>query len=109
MVDTGASRTVIHKPLLQEFAFKTLEQSPVQANTIFSTSETIQAEIPVFKIGRCKMENYIAVGIDLSAVTETYNQLGHPAINAIIGGDILLKYHAVINYDKKTLRLNKKA
>ncbi len=107
VVDTGASRTVIHKPILEKFTTTSIEESNIQANTIFSTSETILATIPKFQIGKFKLLNYDAVGIDLSSVTETYAQLGHPEIGAIIGGDILNNYRAKIDYSKSHLKLHK--
>lgn len=107
VLDTGASRTVIHRNILEEFSNSISNNSNLQANTIFSTTDTVVAEIPKFKIGTFSIKNYQAVGIDLNPVTETYALLGHPPIAAIIGGDILNDYQAIINYAKAELKLKK--
>ncbi|MCY1378865.1 hypothetical protein D9M69_665310 [compost metagenome] len=50
------------------------------------------------------MKQYHAVALDLQSVTDTYAQMGHPAISGIIGGDILMQYLAKIDYHKKIMR-----
>lgn len=107
VVDTGASRSVFDKTLMVAHATEIVHLPSSQTNTLFSAAETIQANIPVLKIGRLKIADYDAVAIDLSSVTETYAQLGHPAIAAIIGGDILMKFKSKIDYKKEVLRLYK--
>ncbi|WP_432712053.1 aspartyl protease family protein [Pedobacter sp.] len=112
VVDTGASRTVFDKALIEEHRDEiVLHEDPHvedhQATTLFSTSNAVLATLPLIKIGGLKLKKYTAVGLDLQSVNETYQQLGHPAIVAILGGDILLKYHAVLNYKKLRLKLYK--
>lgn len=108
VLDTGASRSVFDKKLIEQHLAETLQVSEeINAATLFTTTSTIQATIPEFKIGRLKIKNYETVAFDLQSVTDTYQQFGHPPIIGIIGGDILMQYKAVINYEKSTLRLYK--
>ncbi|UKT64564.1 aspartyl protease family protein [Pedobacter mucosus] len=108
VLDTGASRSVFDKSLIEEHLSETLEVSDeINAATLFTTTTTIQATIPELKIGSLKIKNYKTVAFDLQSVSETYQQFGHPPIMCIIGGDILMDYKAVINYDKLFLRLYK--
>ncbi|RNL54102.1 aspartyl protease family protein [Pedobacter jejuensis] len=108
VLDTGASRSVFDKSLIEQHLSETLHVSDeINAATLFTTTTTIQATIPEVKIGSLKIKNYETVAIDLQSVTETYRQFGHPPISGIIGGDILMQYKAVINYDKLTLKLYK--
>ncbi|NRF39816.1 retropepsin-like aspartic protease [Pedobacter foliorum] len=107
VVDTGASRSVFDKTFLKDH-LKDLEHSEeTQATTLFSTSSTLQAVIPAIKIGRLALKNYETVALDLEAVNQAYEGLGHPPIIGIIGSDLLLKYQAVINYKKMKLYLYK--
>lgn len=108
VLDTGASRSVFDKSLIEQHLSETLLVSEeINAATLFTTKTTIQATIPELKIGTLKLKNYETVAFDLQSVSETYQQFGHPPIGSIIGGDILMQYKAVINYDKLILRLYK--
>lgn len=102
VVDTGASRTVFDKTLLeQHIDVENVQES--QATTLFSTTNTIQAVVPELKIGRLRIKEYFAVALDLEAVNQTYESLGHLPITAILGSDIFLKYNAIVNYKKLKL------
>lgn len=108
VLDTGASRSVFDKSLIEQHLSETLQVSDeINAATLFTTTTTIQATIPELKIGSLKIKNYETVAFDLQSVSETYQQFGHPPIMSIIGGDILMQYKALINYDKMILRLYK--
>ncbi len=103
VLDTGASRSVFDKNLLEKHLPDLKVQDEVQTATLFSTNQTLLGEIPVWKIGSLKIKSYQAVGLDLSGVSETYQQIGHPPIAAILGGDILMRFQAKIDYKKATL------
>lgn len=112
VLDTGASRSVFDKSLIEKHLSGSLineteETEDQHATTLFSTSSALTATIPTLKLGRLKIKEYAAVGLDLQSVNATYQQLGHPVIAGIIGGDILTQYRAVINYKKLTLKLHK--
>jgi hypothetical protein len=107
VVDTGASRSVFDKSLMEKHVSELSESEETQAATIFSSSTTLQGIIPKLKIGNLILRHYETVGLDLQSVTDTYMQLGHPAISGIIGGDILVKFNAKIDYQKKVMRFYK--
>lgn len=112
VLDTGASRSVFDKALLERHlpeGLAVVEENTDEnyATTLFSTSSTLTATLPVLKLGRLKLKDYPAVGLDLQSVNASYQQMGHPVIAAIIGGDILVRYQAVINYKKLHLKLHK--
>ncbi|RZK50475.1 MAG: hypothetical protein EOO99_02220 [Pedobacter sp.] len=104
VLDTGASRSVFDKNFMEKHLPILRIEEESQAATIFSTNQTVVGEIPSWQIGRLTLSNYTAIGLDLSGVSDTYQTLGHPAIKAIIGGDILMQNHAKIDYKKATLR-----
>ncbi len=105
VVDTGASRSVFHKALLEKHVEDLQENEEQQAATIFSSATTLVGIIPLLQIGKLKLPNYETVAIDLQSVSDTYLQMGQPAIAGIIGGDILVAYNCKIDYQKKVLRL----
>ncbi|WP_316803880.1 aspartyl protease family protein [Pedobacter nototheniae] len=108
VLDTGASRSVFDKALIEQHLAETLQVSDeINAATLFTTTTTIQATIPELKIGKLKIKDYHAVAFDLQSVSETYQQFGHPPIASIIGGDILTEYQATINYATLELTLYK--
>lgn len=105
VVDTGASRSVFDKSFIKAHISKLEVTEETHATTLFTTSSTLQATIPKLKIGRLRLNDYETVALDLDAVNQAYEGLGHPPIIAIIGGDLLLKFHATINYRKMKLFL----
>ncbi|MFA6277503.1 MAG: retropepsin-like aspartic protease [Pedobacter sp.] len=107
VLDTGASRSVFDKGLMEKHIQELTISDETQAATIFSTATTLQGFIPKLKIGSLILKQYHAVALDLQSVTDTYLLLGHPPISAIIGGDILTEFHAKIDYQKKVLRFYK--
>jgi len=108
VLDTGASRSVFDKSLIEQHLSETLQVSEeINAATLFTTTTTIQATIPEVRLGSLKIKNYETVAFDLQSVSETYQQFGHPPVMCIIGGDILMQYKAIIDYDQLTLNLHK--
>jgi predicted aspartyl protease len=112
IIDTGASKTVLDKKraekyvLNKEFALHNKLSSGLGTNTMESQT-TILKKI---KLGEIEIENYTTVLLDLSHVNGSYEQLGLTPIDGVLGSDILLRYNAVIDYQKKVLKLkfNKK-
>lgn len=112
VLDTGASRSVFDKTLLEHnIAAEGIEtvnpEEDTVATTLFSISSTAVATLPKLKIGKLKLKKYQAVGLDLQSVNEAYEHLGHPIVAGIIGGDILIKYKAKIDYKRLLLKLYK--
>jgi hypothetical protein len=70
-----------------------------------SDLESATFMIEVFSIGELEIHDYEAVALDLENIHEMYGKLGLPRIDGIIGGDLLKRYKAVINYKGKKLRL----
>src|SRR5215217_9785480 len=68
VLDTGASRSVFDKGLMEKHIKDLTINDDTQAATIFSTSTTLQGIIPKLKIGKLILKNYTAVGLDLQGV-----------------------------------------
>lgn len=107
IVDTGASKTVFDRTRIEKFVnernFDVHEKmsSGLGTNTMKSQTTTIQR----IKIGTIEIHNYRAVLLDLSHVNQSYEQIGLKPVDGVLGSDILLQYKAVIDYDKKVLKL----
>jgi len=63
------------------------------------------AIISTLYIGGLLIDEFEVAVLDLSTINIAYRQLGHPEVLGVLGGDILMKYKAVINYRKKILKL----
>lgn len=110
IIDTGASQTVFDKNLINDFT----EPSPVEHKKGVSASVgASDIDITLSSIGKISfndldINDYQGIIVDLSHINDSYRKLNLPMIHAIIGGDILKRHNAVINYRLKKLRLTKK-
>lgn len=106
IVDTGASKTVFDKTRIEKYVKeRTFEKheslsSGLGTNTMKSELVTIKK----IKIGDLEIENYKTILLDLSHVNQSYEQIGLKHVDGVLGSDILLKYNAVIDYEKKILK-----
>ena len=107
LIDTGASRTVFDPTRMEDFV-EDLRLEPKEgknAGVGGSDLETFVFQLDSLSIGDMEIRDYQAVALDLSNVHEMYASLGLPRIDGILGGDVLRRYKAVINYRSKKLRL----
>lgn len=110
VVDTGASRTVFDKERILDYI----------DNPEFNEKEGLSAGIGgtdissfIFKLGELSfgelsIKDYQAVAMDLSNVNNSYAMLNIPPVDGVLGGDLLYKHKAVINYKLKKMRLTPK-
>lgn len=106
LVDTGASRSVFDPKTISTFIDDlTFERKEgLTAGVGSSDLESATFKIDVFSIGEIKIYDYEAVALDLENIHEMYGKLGLTHIDGILGGDLLKRYKAVINYKLKKLR-----
>lgn len=106
VLDTGASKTAFDKTLLQEH-----DDALILASDKLSTGlgtndmESFTAIIPNLHVGGLHIQNIQVAVLDLSTINIAYRQLDHPEVLGVLGGDILMKHKAVIDYGKRELRL----
>jgi hypothetical protein len=107
VLDTGASKTAFDKTLLQQANESALITESGILSTGLGTNSmaSFTAIMHDMRIGRLKIPEFEVAVLDLSTINFAYAQMGHPQVLGVIGGDILMQYHAVINYGKRTLRL----
>ena len=108
ILDTGASRTVFDLNRIGRFvkdnAFEKHESTSAGLGT--NTMESHLVEFKNFKLGELILKNFTTVLLDMKHINESYEQMGLKPIDGVIGNDILQSYKAVINYQKKELKLN---
>jgi aspartyl protease len=107
IIDTGASKTVFDKTRLEKYvSAKTFEEHESLSSGLGTNTMTSQLTlIKKLKIGELVLDNYTTVLLDLSHVNQSYDQIGLKPVDGVLGCDILLKYNAVIDYEKKVLKL----
>ena len=107
LIDTGASRSVFDPNTITDFIdnIQFEKKEGMTAGVGSSDLESATFVIDNFFIGKLEIHDYEAVALDLENIHEMYGKLGLPRIDGIIGGDLLKRYKAVINYRSKKLRL----
>lgn len=112
VLDTGASKTVLDRTILLESG---IDESLFTSTGILSsglgTNEMQSAifTLPYLNIGDWSCKNFDVAVLDLSTINYAYTQIGADPIVGVLGGDILYRYGAIINYKKLTLQLNERS
>jgi hypothetical protein len=107
VLDTGASRTAFDRDLL----IQANEMADIVASERLSTGlgtntmESATAVIENIWIGDMMIPELEVAVLDLSTINVAYRELGYPEVLGVLGSDILMKYNAVIDFGKKTLKL----
>jgi hypothetical protein len=107
VLDTGASKTAFDQTMLlqahEEAVVTVSDKLSTGLGTNTMTSST--AVINDLYIGGLLIDEFDVAVLDLSTINIAYRQLGHPEVLGVLGGDILMKYKAVIDYEKQQLLL----
>ena len=110
VVDTGASRTVFDKDRILNYIDNPEfnEKEGISAGIGGTDLSSFIFNIEELSFGDLKINDYQAVAMDLSNVNNSYAMLKLPPIDGVLGGDLMKKYQAVINYKLKKMRLTPK-
>lgn len=105
IVDTGASQTVMDKERAQVFlGSMSVEESETKSKGLGTDSmQSFTTCLKSLQIGELKIVGQEIVLLDLSHVVNSYLELGLPAIDGVIGGDILLSHKSIIDYGKEII------
>src|SRR6185437_2315808 len=108
VLDTGASKTAFDQDTLKEINKSTITLSD-RLSTGLGTNSMVSstAIIHDLYIGGLLIPGLEVAVLDLSTINIAYRQLGHPEVLGVLGGDVLMKYRAVIDFDKRMLELRK--
>ncbi|MFH0896181.1 MAG: retropepsin-like aspartic protease [Bacteroidota bacterium] len=107
LVDTGASKTVFDKVRGEELMNEdSLTVNPEVTMGIGADSmESHIAVVDSLKLGKLEILKLKTVFLDLSHVNRAFEMIGIRQVDGIIGGDILRKYEATIDYKTAGLTL----
>jgi predicted aspartyl protease len=107
LIDTGASRSVFDPKTITAFIedIQFEKKEGLSAGVGSSDLESATFVIDTLGIGALEITDYEGVALDLENIHEMYGKLGLPHIDGIIGGDVLRRHKAVINYRSRKLRL----
>jgi hypothetical protein len=108
VLDTGASKTAFDQTMLLQAADNTQIKSSDRLSTGLGTNTMASSTAIVsdLQIRTLLIPEFEVAVLDLSAINIAYRQLNHPEVLGVLGGDILMKYKAVIDYGNKILYLN---
>jgi hypothetical protein len=108
ILDTGASRTVFDATRILQFVaiqnIETIDRLSTGLGT--NTMESKKVVLDKIRLGEIEITNYEAAVLDLSHVNHSYENLSLDPVDGVLGSDILVEYNAVIDYEKKELRLD---
>lgn len=107
VLDTGASKTVLDKTTIEKYITteELLQSEKLSTGLGTSSMESYTFVLPCLKIGRLQLKQFEAAVLDLSTISTAYETLNLPPVIGVLGGDILYRYRAVINYEKLVLKL----
>lgn len=109
LIDTGASRSVFDPTVIARFIedpqFE--KKEGITAGVGGTDLESSTFMIDSLSFGDIEIKHYEAVALDLENIHETYGKLGLPAIDGIIGGDLLYRLKATLNYRLRKIRFTK--
>ena len=109
IVDTGSSRTVLDEDvvnvLCEQSVVKNAEGKAVTLSP--KTIDIATVNVDSLSFGKTLIKNYQCVVMDLSGVHNAYSELKLPRIHGIVGGDLLKRCGAVIDYETCRLRLSR--
>jgi predicted aspartyl protease len=100
VVDTGASKTVFDKELVELFVDKSSLVLSEKLSTGLGTNsmESFTLQVPEIKLGDLVITDIEVAVLDLSMINLAYEKLEIGKIIGVIGGDIFMKHGAAIDY-----------
>jgi hypothetical protein len=109
VLDTGASKTAFDHDTFNQFADITSITSSDRLSTGLGTNDMISftAIINNMFIGDLLVSEFEVAVLDLSSINIAYRHLNHPEVLGVLGGDILMRYKAVIDYGKRLIKFRK--
>ncbi|WP_299284353.1 aspartyl protease family protein [uncultured Mucilaginibacter sp.] len=107
VLDTGASKTAFDKTLLLEQIHEKELINSGHLTTGLGTNnmESFMTTITDFYIGKFHIPEIEVAVLDLSAINIAYEKLAVGPVLGVLGGDVLVEFRAVIDYEKGKLSL----
>lgn len=106
VLDTGASRTAFDHTIISQEDVELHASESMSTGLGTTTMTSYTANISNFRIGDLQVEAFEVAVLDLSTINMAYRQLNQTEVLGVLGGDILVKYKAVIDYGHALLTLH---
>lgn len=105
VIDTGASRTVLDKTTIENHVDDTTLMVSDKLSTGLGTNtmESYTLSVDQIQIGGLFIDDIEVAVLDLSTINTAYETLSVTPVIGVIGGDILVRYNAIINYPLKKI------
>lgn len=106
VLDTGASKTAFDHDTIKQFEDIIAITSSDRFSTGLGTNNmtSFTAIINDIHIGDLALSEFEVAVLDLSSINVAYRQLNHPGVLGVLGGDVLMKFKAIIDYGKKVVK-----
>jgi len=105
VLDTGASKTAFDQETLSAEGINVTASDSLSTGLGTNSMTSFTTVLSDLYIGELKIPAFEVAVLDLSTINIAYRQLNHPEVLGVLGGDILMKYKAVIDYGKRILKL----
>ena len=105
LLDTGASNTCVDVNRQGHFGLDSSHYDLKGTGAGAANLTLWQAQAECFQIGRFKRMDFSLLLMDLSVVNQAMKQYELPAIDGIIGADVLVMHKAKIDYESLLLEL----
>ena len=106
VLDTGASKTAFDHAMLVHERLELKASTRLSSGLGTNAMTSFTTMIDDLSIGDLHIHAFEVAVLDLSAINIAYSQLNHPDVLGVLGGDILMRYKAVIDYGKSSLSLD---
>ena len=111
LIDTGASRSVFDtnrfSRFVEQHSFRPDEKLSAGLGT--SSMQTMKVTLSELRIGACSIRSFETILLDMSHVNGSYERLGLPQLDGVVGSDLLVTLQAEIDYRKQQLVLDRTA
>lgn len=109
LIDTGANHSCFDRNFIEslQIPINNTDKDEVNIGIGGCEFQSDILQIANLKIGRIRVPGSPFRLLDLQPICAAYEQVGFKAIHGIIGGDLLHRFRAVLDYGQKTLTLYK--
>jgi hypothetical protein len=104
LIDSGASKTILSKAFCKPIKNLQLLSSGNTATGLGSADmKSWLTKIRTFSLGTFRIQNYTCGVLDLSHVIDIYKRLNLTSFEGILGCDLLVGYHMILDLKRKQL------
>lgn len=107
MVDTGAFATLLHRPFVRQLHIP-MQQTQIVSSAVNLKEQGVHvAKIRRLTVGSVEMSGKQVGVTNLEGLIRTPLLEGNPPVAGLLGGEILNRHHAIIDFGTRTLYLKR--